>query len=247
MRALRAYVARNGRGGEPRRGREPAMARRPRPMLSILTAGIAIAVAAAGLQAGGTAQAKPPTKPTKVVIILVDALSKEIVDKYDMDNVQALMSDYVDTPKGYLGHTGAVTVVTHNVLTSGLLPKHMGWTTEGYRDVEKVLPNDTSTRTKGPTSAKSSTSPATSARPDLRAAGALRLPTAGRLPQRHRLGLHRQPEGLRRLRVRRRRLDVDHHLRQRDLPGSGDRARARPHLRQPARSDRRQRSVVHHR
>jgi hypothetical protein len=51
------------------------------------------------------------------------------------------MSDYVDTPKGYLGHTGAVTVVTHNVLTSGLLPKHMGWTTEGYRDVEDVLPD----------------------------------------------------------------------------------------------------------
>ena len=70
------------------------------------------------------------------MIILVDALSKEIVEKYDMDNVQALMSDYVDTPKGYLGHTGSVTVVTHNVLTSGLLPKHMGWTNEGYRDGE---------------------------------------------------------------------------------------------------------------
>ncbi len=124
------------------------MARRPRPLISILTAGAAIALAAAGLQSGGAAQAKPPAKPTKVVIILVDALSKEIVDKYDMDNVQALMDDYVDTPKGYLGHTGSVTVVTHNVLTSGLLPKHMGWTNEGYRDVEEVLPNDTTT--KGP-------------------------------------------------------------------------------------------------
>ena len=89
----------------------------------------------------GLPQAGKPTKPTKVVIILVDALSKEIVDKYDMANVQALMADYVDTPKGYLGHTGSVTVVTHNVITSGLLPKHMGWTTEGYRDVDNVLPD----------------------------------------------------------------------------------------------------------
>ena len=145
------------------------MARRPRPLLSILTAGAAIALAAAGLQAGGAAQAAKPTKPTKVVIILVDALSKEIVEKYDMDNVQALMSDYVDTPKGYLGHTGAVTVVTHNVLTSGLLPKHMGWTTEGFRDVEAVLGKDTD-RPRARTSARSSTSPATSAGPDLRAA-----------------------------------------------------------------------------
>ena len=98
------------------------MARRPRPLLSVLTAGAAIALTATALQAGGSAQAAKPTKPTKVVIILVDALSKEIVDKYDMDNVQALMDDYVDTPNGYLGHTGSVTVVTHNVLTSGLLP-----------------------------------------------------------------------------------------------------------------------------
>ena len=38
------------------------------------------------------------------------------------------MADGVDTPRGYLGHTGSVTVVTHNVITSGQLPKHMGWT-----------------------------------------------------------------------------------------------------------------------
>jgi hypothetical protein len=56
-----------------------------------------------------------------------------------MQNVKNLMADYVDTPKSYVGHTGSVTVVTHNVITSGLLPKHTGWTTEGYRDVDHVL------------------------------------------------------------------------------------------------------------
>ncbi len=115
------------------------MARRPRPLLSVLISGAAIALVATGLNAGGSAQAAPRSKPTKVVIILVDALSKEIVEKYDMANVQALMDDYVDTPNGYLGHTGSVTVVTHNVVTAGLLPKHTGWVTEGYRDVEDVL------------------------------------------------------------------------------------------------------------
>ena len=118
------------------------MARRPRPLFAIITAGAALAVATAGLQPGAAAgRGKPTPKPDKVVIILVDALSKEIVDKYDMDNVQALMNDYVDTPRSYLGHTGAVTVVTHNVITSGLLPNHTGWTSEGYRDVEDVLPD----------------------------------------------------------------------------------------------------------
>ena len=116
------------------------MPRRRRHLLSIVAAGAAVAVAAAGLQPGAAQAGKPP-KPTKVVIIVVDALSKEIVDKYDMANVQGLMADYVDTPKGYLGHTGSVTVVTHNVITSGLLPKHTGWTTEGYRDVDNILPD----------------------------------------------------------------------------------------------------------
>ena len=121
------------------------MSRRTRPLLAVLGAGVAVAIAAAGSHSGAVAAPDgvpgPPAKPTKVVIIVVDALGKEIVDKYDMTNVKKLMADYVDTPKGYLGHTGSVTVVTHNVITSGLLPKHTGWTTEGYRDVDNVLPD----------------------------------------------------------------------------------------------------------
>ena len=33
----------------------------------------------------------------------------------------------------------AETVISHNVITSGLFPKHMGWTNEVYRDVGNVL------------------------------------------------------------------------------------------------------------
>jgi len=72
-------------------------------------------------------------------MILVDGLSRQIVRRYDMDNVQRLMRRGADTPRGWLGHTSAVTVVTHNVVTSGQLPKHMGWTDEGYRDEDGVL------------------------------------------------------------------------------------------------------------
>ena len=119
------------------------MARRPGPLFTTAAAAAAIAIAAAGVQSGAAAGPKkpppPPHKPDKVVIIVVDALSKEIVDKYHMHNVQSLMADGVDTPRSFLGHTGSVTVVTHNVITSGQLPKHMGWTSEGYRDVGNVL------------------------------------------------------------------------------------------------------------
>jgi hypothetical protein len=121
---------------------------RPR-MLAALAAVLAVTAAGAGAQAGAQASAQPggpgahgpspADRPTKVVIIVVDSLSREIVEKYDMRNVEALMRDGVDTPRGYVGHTGSVTVVTHNVITSGQLPKHMGWTDEGYRDVDGIL------------------------------------------------------------------------------------------------------------
>src|SRR3712207_6621542 len=77
--------------------------------------------------------------PDRVVVIVVDGLSRQIVRKYDMDNVQRLMHRGVDTPRGWLGHTSAVTVVTHHVVTTGQLPQHMGWPDEGYRDVDGVL------------------------------------------------------------------------------------------------------------
>ena len=79
------------------------------------------------------------TRPKRVVVVLVDALSDEIIDRYDMDEVKQLQREGADFGNSYLGHVGAVTVVTHNVLTTGVLPKHMGWTDEGYRDVDGLL------------------------------------------------------------------------------------------------------------
>jgi hypothetical protein len=124
----------------------------PRRSRTLAAVAAALVLTATGAQAVGPASApdgspghghssRPSERPTKVVVIVVDALSREIVEKYRMRHVQALMRGGVDTPRGYLGHTGSVTVVTHNVITSGQLPKHMGWTDEGYRDVADVLPD----------------------------------------------------------------------------------------------------------
>lgn len=90
----------------------------------------------------GPAPAASPeesTRPDRVVVILVDALSREIVDRYDMQHARQLMVDGVSAKHAVLGHVGSVTVVTHNVITSGLLPKNMGWSSEGYRDVDGTL------------------------------------------------------------------------------------------------------------
>ena len=113
-----------------------------RRVLRVLLALLAMSliVAALGQSSASAGNGKPRAHPPKkVVVIVVDALSREIVEKYKMRNVQALMRDGADSPNGYLGHLGSVTVVMHNVLTTGALPKNMGWTDEGYRDVDHVL------------------------------------------------------------------------------------------------------------
>ena len=148
VRGLRAYVARNGRGGEPRRGREPAMARRPRPLISILTAGAAIALAAAGLQSGGAAQAKPPAKPTKVVDH--PRRRAEQGDRRQVRHGQRAGADGrlrrhpEGLPRAHRVGDGRDPQRAH----LGPAAQAHGLDDEGYRDVEDVLPNDTTT--KGP-------------------------------------------------------------------------------------------------
>ncbi len=115
------------------------MRRRSHLLLAAGSLALTGALAGTTLTPAVGGNAAPPAAPDRVVIIVVDALSRELVEKYDMANVKALMRDGVDTPNGYLGHVGAVTVVTHNVITSGMLPKNMGWSSEGYEDVDGVL------------------------------------------------------------------------------------------------------------
>ena len=80
--------------------------------------------------------AKPPKR---VLIVVLDQFRPDYVDKFDMRNVKALMRDGVSFDNAYLGHMASETVITHNVITSGQLPRDMGWADEAYRDADDVL------------------------------------------------------------------------------------------------------------
>ena len=84
-------------------------------------------------------RASVPDNPTRVLIIVLDQTRRDTITRYDMDNVKGLARRGVSFPNAYLGHMAAETVITHNVLTSGQLPKHMGWSNEVHRDVGNVL------------------------------------------------------------------------------------------------------------
>ena len=73
------------------------------------------------------------------MIIVLDQARPDTIDRYDMENVQELQRRGASFPKALVGHMAAETVISHNVITSGLLPKDMGWSDEVYRDSANVL------------------------------------------------------------------------------------------------------------
>ena len=80
-----------------------------------------------------------PDRPSRVVIIVLDQARPDTIDRYGMKNVQKLQQKGKSFPNALVGHMAAETVISHNVLTSGLFPKNMGWSNEVYRDVDNVL------------------------------------------------------------------------------------------------------------
>src|SRR5215203_3370318 len=80
-----------------------------------------------------------PDRPSRVVIIVLDQARPDTITRYGMTNVQELQRQGTSFDDAYVGHMAAETVISHNVITRGQFPKHMGWTNEVYRDADGVL------------------------------------------------------------------------------------------------------------
>ena len=89
--------------------------------------------------APSSAAKKQPDRPSKVVMIVLDQARPDTITRYGMTNVQELQRKGQSFPNAYVGSMAAETVISHNVMTSGRLPKNMGWSNEVYRDTEGVL------------------------------------------------------------------------------------------------------------
>jgi hypothetical protein len=93
-----------------------------------------------GIQVGPAAPVgAAPSRPSRVLIIVLDQMRPDYVELFDMENVAAVMAGGVNFDNALLGHMAAETVISHNVMTSGMFPKHMGWSNEVIRDVDDVF------------------------------------------------------------------------------------------------------------
>ena len=77
--------------------------------------------------------------PTRVVIVLFDQMVPSYADRFNMPNFRKLRGAGTYFKNAYLGYMASETVIAHNVITSGQLPKHMGWVDEAYRDHDNLL------------------------------------------------------------------------------------------------------------
>ncbi|MET1012474.1 MAG: alkaline phosphatase family protein [Actinomycetota bacterium] len=90
--------------------------------------------------AGSTVVAQEaPERPDRVLIVLFDQMLPEYANQFDMPNYRSLRDAGTNFKRAYLGYMASETVMAHNVITSGLYPKNMGWTDEAYRDTENLF------------------------------------------------------------------------------------------------------------
>lgn len=88
------------------------------------------------LVAAGAAAA---AKPTHVMIVVMDQMQPGYAQQYDMKNVLWLENHGVNFGNAWVGDMASETVVSHNVMVSGLYPGRMGWSDEAIRDVDNTL------------------------------------------------------------------------------------------------------------
>ena len=74
-----------------------------------------------------------------MLIVLFDQMIPQYANQFDMPNFRELRNEGTNFRNAYLGYMASETVIAHNVITSGQLPKHMGWTDEAYRDADNLL------------------------------------------------------------------------------------------------------------
>jgi hypothetical protein len=77
--------------------------------------------------------------PKRVLVVVMDQMHPEYAKQYNMTNVLWLMNHGANFQNAIVGDMASETVVSHNIMVSGMLPKHMGWADEALRDTGNVL------------------------------------------------------------------------------------------------------------
>ncbi len=82
---------------------------------------------------------KSANKPDHIVIMVFDQMRPDYIDRFNLKTFKKLRDKGTNYPNAYVGHLSAVTVVSHLVLNTGLLPKYLPWQDDVFWDAEGIV------------------------------------------------------------------------------------------------------------
>ena len=82
---------------------------------------------------------KENQKPTFLVFMVFDQMRPDYIERFDLKNFKRLKKMGTSFKNGYVGHSASVTVVSHAVMTTGLLPTNLPWSENTLLDADGIL------------------------------------------------------------------------------------------------------------
>lgn len=77
--------------------------------------------------------------PKRVLVMVFDQMRPDFVERFGLKNFQWLEKNSIRFSNAYVGHLGSITVVSHAVISTGLLPKHLPWRDDLMKDSDGLL------------------------------------------------------------------------------------------------------------
>lgn len=77
-----------------------------------------------------------PEPPKRLLFLVFDQLRPDLIDRYGLKTFQKLREEGLSFPNAHVGHLSSLTVVSHTVMSTGLLPKNLPWQADVFKDAK---------------------------------------------------------------------------------------------------------------
>jgi len=91
------------------------------------------------LSACDTPAARPAATPDHLMILVFDQMRPDYIDRFGLENFKRFRGSSRNYPESYVGHLASQTVVSHLVISTGLLPKWLPWQDDTFLDEKGTL------------------------------------------------------------------------------------------------------------
>jgi len=91
------------------------------------------------LSACDTRAARKAAAADHVMILVFDQMRPDYIDRFGLENFKRFRGSSRNYPEAYVGHLGSQTVVSHLVISTGLLPKWLPWQDDAIFDEKGTL------------------------------------------------------------------------------------------------------------